>query len=325
MSFIQLPPPGSAFWRDGVATSASLPTAGSVVGECRIAQDTGYIYYWSGSAWVAVPTSGAVLTSRTISTTAPLTGGGDLSANRTFAITQSATAADGYLSSTDWNTFNNKVAATRTISTTAPLTGGGDLSANRTLAMPVATSIADGYLSAANWTTFNNKEPAISSAATTTYWRGDKTFVTLNMAAITSVTDGSAAGAGVVGQIITASQASNTTSNVGSTGTWGYAISASITAGRWLVWGTVGFNANGAVLTTSQSAGISSSTTASGIDEFDTVVAPFEVSGANDALLTTPYAVVNISGTTTYYLNTRFFYTSGTPRHRGKISALRIG
>jgi hypothetical protein len=45
---------------------------------------------------------------RTISTTSPLAGGGDLSANRTFTISQSNTTTDGYLSSTDWNTFNGK-------------------------------------------------------------------------------------------------------------------------------------------------------------------------------------------------------------------------
>ena len=49
-----------------------------------------------------------VTSARTISTTAPLTGGGDLSANRTLAITQAGASADGYLSSTDWNNFNNK-------------------------------------------------------------------------------------------------------------------------------------------------------------------------------------------------------------------------
>jgi hypothetical protein len=45
---------------------------------------------------------------RTISTTSPLAGGGDLSANRTFTISQANTTTDGYLSSTDWNTFNSK-------------------------------------------------------------------------------------------------------------------------------------------------------------------------------------------------------------------------
>lgn len=52
--------------------------------------------------------SDLVREARTINTTAPLTGGGDLSTNRTFAITQGTTSTDGYISSTDWNTFNAK-------------------------------------------------------------------------------------------------------------------------------------------------------------------------------------------------------------------------
>lgn len=55
--------------------------------------------------------TGKVNTSRSISTTAPLSGGGDLSANRTLSISQATTSTDGYVSSTDWNTFNNKQAA----------------------------------------------------------------------------------------------------------------------------------------------------------------------------------------------------------------------
>jgi hypothetical protein len=56
-----------------------------------------------------------VETSRTISTTAPLSGGGDLSANRTLSITQATTGTDGYLSSTDWNTFNKKLPSDATV------------------------------------------------------------------------------------------------------------------------------------------------------------------------------------------------------------------
>ena len=55
----------------------------------------------------------------TISTTAPLSGGGDLSANRTLSISQAGASTDGYLSSTDWNTFNNKASdAFKTIAVT---------------------------------------------------------------------------------------------------------------------------------------------------------------------------------------------------------------
>ena len=45
--------------------------------------------------------SGYVPTSRTISTTAPLTGGGDLSANRTLAISAATTSAPGSMSAAD--------------------------------------------------------------------------------------------------------------------------------------------------------------------------------------------------------------------------------
>ena len=55
--------------------------------------------------------AGLVPDTRTISTTAPLSGGGDLTANRTLSIPQATTSVDGYLSAADWSTFNGKQAA----------------------------------------------------------------------------------------------------------------------------------------------------------------------------------------------------------------------
>ena len=49
-----------------------------------------------------------VTSARTISTTSPLTGGGDLSADRTISMPAATTSVSGYLTSTDWNTFNAK-------------------------------------------------------------------------------------------------------------------------------------------------------------------------------------------------------------------------
>lgn len=51
--------------------------------------------------------SGLATKVTSISTTSPLQGGGDLSANRTLSILQSNTSQSGFLSSTDWNTFNS--------------------------------------------------------------------------------------------------------------------------------------------------------------------------------------------------------------------------
>lgn len=81
---------------------------------------------------------------RTISTTAPLTGGGDLSANRTLALTTSPVS-------------QTPVGVTRTISTTAPITGGGDLSADRTLAL--TTSPASGSVAVATGRLINTTAP----------------------------------------------------------------------------------------------------------------------------------------------------------------------
>ncbi len=70
---------------------------------------------------------------RLINTTAPLTGGGDLTADRTLALTTNPVS-------------QTPVGVTRSLATTAPITGGGDLSADRTFAIPAATPAANGYM-----------------------------------------------------------------------------------------------------------------------------------------------------------------------------------
>lgn len=102
------------------------------------------------------PGSGGIPTTRTISTTAPLTGGGDLSANRTFAIPAATDSVAGYMTAADHTTLTASCPTTRTISTTAPLTGGGSLAANRTISIPAATDSVNGYLSAADHSYFSN-------------------------------------------------------------------------------------------------------------------------------------------------------------------------
>jgi hypothetical protein len=54
-----------------------------------------------------IAATGGTGTVTSIATTAPITGG-TITTTGTIGITQSGAAADGYLSSTDWNTFNNK-------------------------------------------------------------------------------------------------------------------------------------------------------------------------------------------------------------------------
>ena len=73
-----------------------------------------------------------------------------------ISMAAASTSVDGYLTSTDWNTFNNKGSGTVTsVSATSPVTSTGG--ATPTIAMPAATTSVSGYLTSTDWTTFNNK------------------------------------------------------------------------------------------------------------------------------------------------------------------------
>ena len=105
-------------------------------------------------------------------------------------MVQATTSTSGYLTSTDWTTFNNKSNTNGTVTSVAALTigtTGTDLSSTVatgtttpviTLQVPTASATNRGALSSADWTTFNNKgsgtvtsvtgtAPVVSSGGTT--------------------------------------------------------------------------------------------------------------------------------------------------------------
>jgi hypothetical protein len=136
---------------------------------------SGQVLEYNGTNWVnSTPTSGTVTS---IATTAPITGG-TITSTGTIGITQASASADGYLSSANWTTFNNKLQAgdnvsaltndagyttntgtVTSITTSGPLTGG-TITTTGTLGINQATTSTDGYLSSVDWNTFNNKQPA---------------------------------------------------------------------------------------------------------------------------------------------------------------------
>lgn len=118
----------------------------------------------------------------------------------TVSMTQASTSVNGWLSSTDWNTFNNKQAqlvsgtniktvngttllgsgdlAVGTVTSVAALTlgtTGTDLSSTVatgtttpviTLNVPTASAVNRGALSSADWSTFNGKQAAYANLTT---------------------------------------------------------------------------------------------------------------------------------------------------------------
>jgi hypothetical protein len=98
--------------------------------------------------------SGGTVTS--VTGTSPVVSSG----GTTPAISMPAatTSVNGYLTSTDWNTFNSKQPAgtyVTSVGATSPVTSSGGTTP--TIAMPAATTSVSGYLTSTDWNTFNNK------------------------------------------------------------------------------------------------------------------------------------------------------------------------
>lgn len=149
------------------------------------------------------------LASRNIATTAPLSGGGDLSSNRTLSIAKADSTTDGYLSSDDWATFNSKVPSTRTITINGET---HNLAANRTYNVNVGvtsfnTRTGAVVLSSSDVTTALGYTPALNSRTMTINGVGfdlsaDRSW---SVGTVTSVgtsaplTGGTITGAGTIG------------------------------------------------------------------------------------------------------------------------------
>ena len=94
-----------------------------------------------------------------VAATAPIASSGGTTP--TISISQATTSTNGYLSSTDWNTFNNKQPAgtyVTSVSGTAPVVSSGGTTP--AISMAAANGSTNGYLTSTDWTTFNNKQPA---------------------------------------------------------------------------------------------------------------------------------------------------------------------
>ena len=117
----------------------------------------------------------------------------------TLAVTATGTTAQYIRGDGSLATFPSVGSGTVTnVSALTLGTSGTDLSSSVanptttpviTLNVPTASASNRGALSAADWSTFNGKENAITAGTTAQYFRGDKTFQTLNTAAVPELTN----------------------------------------------------------------------------------------------------------------------------------------
>jgi len=115
----------------------------------------------SGVSFVAgtLSATGTGGTITSVTATTPLASSGGTTPNIT--IQQSSGSQSGYLSSTDWTTFNSKQPAgtyVNSVTGTAPVVSSGGV--NPAISMAAATTSVSGYLTSTDWNTFNGKQPA---------------------------------------------------------------------------------------------------------------------------------------------------------------------
>jgi len=102
---------------------------------------------------VNVTTTGGV---SAITALSPLTGG-TITTSGNIGITQASGSANGYLSSSDFTAFNNKVDS---VGVTAPITDSGTSTAP-IIGIPAASGSVNGYLSSSDFTAFSNKVDSV--------------------------------------------------------------------------------------------------------------------------------------------------------------------
>jgi hypothetical protein len=130
--------------------------------------------YTHGSAWQVVTSAGnikqQILSTSGVSAvtaTAPLASSGGTTPNLTIALASSTTS--GYLSTTDWNTFNNKGSGTVTSITAGTGLSGGTITATGTIAIANTTVTAGSYGSASSVGTFTvNAQGQLTAAGSST-------------------------------------------------------------------------------------------------------------------------------------------------------------
>jgi hypothetical protein len=191
---------GTVYTDSSIRALISLTTSGS----------SGASTYNNTTGVLNVPTytlaglGGISLTS--LSGSAPITYNSSTGA---IGITQASGSTNGFLSSTDWNTFNGKQSAltlgnvTESVSNVLMFPDGGTNKTIGNLSIQVvqAGSTSSGYLSTTDWNTFNNKQGTIT--LTTTGTSGAATFSggTLNIPQYQAALTNPVTGTGTTGHV----------------------------------------------------------------------------------------------------------------------------
>jgi hypothetical protein len=122
---------------------------------------TGTTISYDNSTYYLASNPSSYITLASLSGTTPISYNSGTGA---ISIALANTSTSGYLSSTDWNTFNSKASLTA-FSASPPLSYNNGTGA---FSITQSSGSTNGYLSSTDWTTFNNKQSALTNPVTGT-------------------------------------------------------------------------------------------------------------------------------------------------------------
>lgn len=160
------------------ALSASAPLSyNNTTGVFTISQASGTTNgFLSSTDWTTFNSKQSALTLGNVTEVAsnvllfPDGGTGKTIGNLSIQVVQASASTNGFLSSTDWTTFNNKQNAltfgnlTESTSSVLTITGGTGaiIGSGASIQVKQSSSTVSGFLSSTDWTTFNSKQTALS-------------------------------------------------------------------------------------------------------------------------------------------------------------------
>lgn len=138
---------------------------------------------------------------------------------------------------------------------------------------------------------------------------------------IVGKTNGTAIAVGYVGQILESTYTSDTAFNA--TNTWGNNASVVLTPGVWLLFGALTAKLSTATGFTSYHVDVSSTNggTDGSPNNYAEALPP---TSSTNTQTTIAGVYANVTTNTTYYLNYRGVYSGGSPKHTGRLRAVRI-
>ncbi len=174
MATFEWPPHGGSGGGVPIYPSFALLPASATQGDLAVAADTGILYEWTGSAWVAIGSPGVMAGIGPIDSQSP-SANGAVDTNNTIVLQSASVTVPGLVNNTTQSfsgnkTFTGTISAsnlsgtnTGDVTLTAvgavPQANGASLSGQVLTLQPANTSFP-GVLLAADWNTFNSKQSA---------------------------------------------------------------------------------------------------------------------------------------------------------------------